>query len=171
MAMGSSSSSADPPTRRACAPAAGGRPSKSSPGDGSDPCAGIRPITLRPSLPKPIPGPVNRLGIHGVDHDAVVKQEVHTRTSGMENQTELRVSEITGATAQRTRGHAGLARADITRAVAASLRGTMTPTGCSEALDSLVAGARFGRWTNRAESSSASRCGTSKTRGGPSDTP
>jgi len=38
---------------------------------------GIKRIILRPSLPKPIPGPVQRLGIHRIDHDAMVEQEIH----------------------------------------------------------------------------------------------
>jgi tetratricopeptide (TPR) repeat protein len=29
---------------------------------------GVKRIILRPTLPKPIPGPVQRLGIHGIDH-------------------------------------------------------------------------------------------------------
>ena len=38
---------------------------------------GVKRITLRPALPKPIPGPVQRLGVHRVDHDAMVEQEIH----------------------------------------------------------------------------------------------
>ena len=37
----------------------------------------VERITLRPTLPKPIPGPVQRLGIHGIDHHAMVEQEIH----------------------------------------------------------------------------------------------
>ncbi len=34
-------------------------------------------IILRPALPKPVAGPVQGLGVHGIDHDAVVKQKIH----------------------------------------------------------------------------------------------
>jgi len=37
----------------------------------------VKRVTLRPTLSKPVPGPVQRLGIHGIDHDAMVEQEVH----------------------------------------------------------------------------------------------
>src|SRR2546422_1295968 len=38
---------------------------------------GVERIILRSTLPKPIPGPVQRLGVHGIDHDAMVEQEIH----------------------------------------------------------------------------------------------
>jgi hypothetical protein len=38
---------------------------------------GVEWIILRSTLPKPIPGPVERLGVHGIDHDAMVEQEIH----------------------------------------------------------------------------------------------
>ncbi len=37
----------------------------------------VKRVTLRPTLSEPIPGPVQRLGIHGVDYDAMVEQEIH----------------------------------------------------------------------------------------------
>src|SRR2546429_7111283 len=37
---------------------------------------GVERIILRSTLPKPIPGPVQRLGIHGIDHDAMVEQKI-----------------------------------------------------------------------------------------------
>jgi hypothetical protein len=37
----------------------------------------VKRITLRPTLPKPIPRPVQRLGIHGIDHHAMLEQELH----------------------------------------------------------------------------------------------
>src|SRR5713226_728066 len=40
----------------------------------------VKRITLRPTLSKPIPGPVQRLGIHGIDYDAMIEQEVHHPT-------------------------------------------------------------------------------------------
>jgi hypothetical protein len=36
----------------------------------------VKRITLGRTLPEPIPGPVLRLGIDGVDDDAMVKQEI-----------------------------------------------------------------------------------------------
>src|SRR6516164_7112648 len=38
---------------------------------------GVKRIALRRTLAKPIPGPVQRLGIHRVDQDAMVEQEIH----------------------------------------------------------------------------------------------
>src|SRR6516164_2023422 len=38
---------------------------------------GVKRIALRRTLAKPVPGPVQRLGIHRVDHDAMVEQEIH----------------------------------------------------------------------------------------------
>jgi hypothetical protein len=34
---------------------------------------GVERIVLRPTLPKPIPSPVQRLGVHGIDHHAMVE--------------------------------------------------------------------------------------------------
>ena len=44
--------------------------------------AGVERITLRPTLPKPVPGPVQRLGIHGIDQHAMVEQEIHHAAVG-----------------------------------------------------------------------------------------
>ena len=40
----------------------------------------VKRITLGSTLSKPIPGPVQRLVIHGVDDDTMVEQEVHHPT-------------------------------------------------------------------------------------------
>src|SRR6516165_1447935 len=44
--------------------------------------SGVKGIALRPPLAKPIPGPVQRLRVHRVDHDAMVEQEVHDPALG-----------------------------------------------------------------------------------------
>ena len=45
----------------------------------------VKRVTLGRTGPKPIPGPVQRLGIHGVDHDAMVEQEIHHPAFGSLN--------------------------------------------------------------------------------------
>jgi len=42
----------------------------------------VERVALGRTRPKPIPSPVQRLGIHGVDHDAMVKQEIHDPALG-----------------------------------------------------------------------------------------